>query len=64
MHVDSDDLLARIKADHPQVYELCLYKVLVAQLEQDNARLRAELDTRDQATPPGYQPLNLGGEHG
>lgn len=65
MHVDSETLLARIQADYPLDYELSMYRCLVGQYEDENARLREELENRDHGgtplagnLPPGYEALS------
>ncbi len=54
MHLDSDDLLARIRAEFPQEFDRARLGLLVDRQAEEINRLTAELEhLRDNAALPG-----------
>ncbi len=47
MHLDSDDLLAAIRADYPDVYEISQLRLMNARLLTRVTELEADLARRD-----------------
>lgn len=62
MHLDAEDLLARIRRDYADVYEICQLRQLVDVQQAEIERLNALLPGYDPSTPRPY--LNEESRHG